>query len=249
MMNTVRLFIFTIGFMLMLLALAGCDTNEAATTQNAFAGDKSNAELFEEAVTAMSEATSYSIEAARIAPDMSHKLTADLELEKRTWSIKVEAYGVNARLIMKHIYLYTSFDDGKRWTLHSRSGSGIAGVPELIGPFNQIEPMWLSLTEDEVDNAKGHLSDGSPATEQMDGVSTRHMVSDLQNLPTLATVIGGDAVDEGVIEIWVSSDSPHYVLQMKQEGKVGDKDVRADIKWSNFNKEFNIQAPLARNER
>jgi hypothetical protein len=249
MMITMRSFIFTIGFMFLLLALAGCDKNEAATTQNALAGGKSNAELFQEAVNAMSEATSYSIEAARVAPDMSHKLSADLELEKRTWSIKVEAYGVNARLIMKHIYLYTSFDDGKRWTLHSRSGDGTGGVPELLGPFNQIEPMWLSLPEDEVDKAKGHLSDGSPAIEQIDGVSTRHMVSDIKDLPTFATVIGGDAVDEGVIDIWVSKDTPHYVLQMKEEGKLGGKDVRADIKWSNFNKEFNIQAPRGQNER
>jgi len=249
MMNTVRSFLFTLGFIFLLLALQGCDANDSAVAQNAFAVDKSTAELFQEAVTAMSEATSYSIEVDRVAPDMSHKLTADLELEKRTWSIKVEAYGINARLIMKHIFLYVSLDDGKSWSLRSRNGGGTAGVPELIGPFNQIEPMWLSLAEDEVDKAKGHLSDGNPAIEQIDGVSTRHMVSDSKNLPTLAEVIGGEAVDEGVIEIWVSSDSPHYVLQMKQVGKVGGTDVRANIKWSNLNKEFNIQAPLARNAR
>lgn len=218
----------------MLLSACGGEGGGGGTTTS-----KSNSDLLKEAAKNMREAQSYTLNADLTAGGQPVKMLADLEgLDKDAKNAKMdmEAAGQKIAIIAIGDKVWASMDGGQTFTDASASGA------QMTSSIDELANMWDKLTDDQIDKAKDQLKDGSPATETIDGVNTKHMTGDIKALSALSTSGGGN-VSEGTIDIWVSTDSPSRVHQMRIDAKSNDQPIKGTFKWSNFGKDFDINAP------
>lgn len=211
---------------------------------------RSNDDLIREAARNMREAKSYSYKADIFQPNMSFKIKADLDLDGRKSRTDIEGslYGsiLDLQMIERSNSMYTSASDGKAWARTSRSTGSLTFLLTLTDPIAEV---WTEMADDEVEEAIVHLRDGSPAIEQVDGVTTKHMTGDIMRFPAFAGIIGGHTASEGVVDVWISTDSPSYVRRMQISGKSGRENISGSIVWSRFDEVFDIPRPTGLNER
>lgn len=210
-------------------------TRDAGPSTNT--GD--NAGLLKAAARNMRNLDSYTFDANISAAGQDVLMRADLENLKgsdKSAKMEIEAQGQNVQVIVLGPNVWASVDGGATFTDASANGA------QMTSSIDQFANMWDNLTDAEVDKAKDQLKDGSPATETIDGVNTKHMIGDIQSMSSLGGATGGGAT-EGTVELWVSTDSPGYVHKMRIDATSGGQPVQGTITWSNFNENFNIQAP------
>jgi hypothetical protein len=218
------------------LVLAACDAGGGGGGTTG----KSNDQLLKDAAKNMRELKSYTIDANIGAQGMNIIMKADLEgldgNEKKS-RMDMDALGVKAQIITIGDKAYMSTDGGANFT----DASGQSG--QMTGSIDSLANMWDSMTDAEIDKAKDQLKDGSPATEQIDGVNTKHITGDLKALSALGSATGGGAASEGTMDLWITTDGTNYVRRMKIDAKQSGQDVKGTIDWKNFNQAFNIEAP------
>jgi hypothetical protein len=253
------------------LLLSACDQpqEEKDTEPNA---NLSNAELLKKAMANMNALNSFHMEVEKQVDGLAGKTmtdmeqmgysgppyytitaTVDLEKSKRTESgieqMVIEYTGLSLdpkqnldwNIIVTGGDWYESTDGGKSWSISDSEAPGYLAA-SLLNEWG-----WDKESISQFDKALDNglvLKDGSPRIETLDGVSTRHMVSDKE------------------IQFWVSTDSLPTVRQIRSEGtlppasmtptpgsKKGSEEYEAlsfkyAWKWSRFNEDFaNVNPP------
>jgi hypothetical protein len=215
------------------MVLAACDSGGGGTTTTS----KSNDQLLKEAAKNMRELNAYTLDANIDAAGQAVIMKADIEglnSGSKNAKMDMEAMGQKIAIIAIGDKLWASTDGGQTYMDASASGS------QMTGSIDQLANMWDQLTDAEIDKAKDQLKDGSPATETIDGVNTKHITGNLKDLAALGSGTGGQ---EGTVEMWIGTDSPSYVRQMKIDATSAGQATKGTMKWLNFNNDFTIDPP------
>lgn len=194
---------------------------------------KSNADLIKAAAANMKAAKSYTLTANVTQGDQAVKLDGMFDLAGNNTKMNVETGGQKISVITVGNDVYLSQDGGTTYTKTDQGASIVSG-------FSSFTKMWDSFNADQVDKVKDSLKDGTPATEKIDGVDTKHITA---NAKDLALSPGSSTnTTDGTIDLWISTDK-EYVRQMKINGTSNGQTVNGTLNWSQFDTPFNIKAP------
>jgi hypothetical protein len=161
-------------------------------------------------------------------------LNGDVDLASNNVKLSMNAAGQAVDVIKVGNDTYASMDGG---TTYTKSDAG--AVPDL----SSFTGMWSTLKPEDIDKAKDALKDGSPATEKIDGVDTKHITGDAKDLSALSSSAGG-STDEGTIDFWLSTDAKPTVRQMKFVGKDSTGGpIEGTFKWTKVDEPVEITAP------
>ena len=137
---------------------------------------------------------------------------------------------------------YVTADNGQ--SFKPASESEVAPIIDLLTRFDE---MWAKTDLLSRDDLKGKLKDGSPATETIDGVSTKHMVASISDLEALGLGMGAPSGTVGELHIWVDTEDKGkpetFVRRVRLAGKSGGQDIKGTIEWSAFGKDPEITVP------
>lgn len=197
------------------------------------AAGKSNADLLKEAATNMKAAKSYHLDADITQDTTAVKMNGDIDVATKNMMLGMDADGQKVDMIMADGKLYMSMDEGANYT---------EGDASMASGFDSFTNMWDSFKPEEVDKAKDALKDGTPATETIDGVATKHITANAKDLAILGSS-GGTSTTDGTIELWISTDAKPYIRQMRIDGTSEGKPIKGLLKWSKFDEKFDIKAP------
>lgn len=188
---------------------------------------KSNADLLKEAAANISTLKSYHLDMDVSQGGFPIKMNGDFDVAGDRSSLGMTINGKTNYLVKIGTDGYMSLDEGKTYQPSS---------------LNMSFKLWEGLKPEDIDKAKDALKDGTPASETLDGVETRHITANGKDFPTLTSGVGSGPID-GTMEFWVSTDAHPLVRQMKVDGKSGDDAVTGTIKWSKFDEKVSIEAP------
>lgn len=228
----------------MSVALAACGGDSGASSSGSVGNPNananlSNADLLKKAATDMKALKSYNVDASANAAGMQVSFNANLDLTNKKTSVKMNAMGIDAQAVIIGSTAYVSTDGGKTFKKNDAAST--------TASFDTFTKLWDNFSPTEVDKVKDALKDASPATDTIDGVSTKHMTGSAKDLAALASSTG-EQMDNGTIDLWVTTDENPTVRQMKVVGKSSGQDVNATLKWSKINENFDIQAPTTTGE-
>jgi hypothetical protein len=237
------------AFIVLLFPSAGCDKSNS-TSLSSPSPVRSNAALFKEAARNMREAEHHRFNVAIAQPDINVKIMAEVNLVEGKSRIKVEgtlqSSNTDVQIITWANFTFVSANGGKSWTTTRRN---LSDIVFWLTPTDQVVQTWKELTDEEVEEIKEHLEDGSPAIEQVGEVTTKHMTGDIKHLPTFSTSMGSSTATEGTVHIWVATESPSYVRRMRIDGKSGNDNISVDIEWKSLNEKIDIPRPIGTNEK
>jgi hypothetical protein len=275
--HLIRIFaLFTLACATLFLTACGQTAEEKDTGPNA---NLSNEELLKKAVANMSALSSFHMEvekqvdglAGMTMTDMEqmgfsgppyYQVSATVDLEKSTNAksgikqmvIKYTSLSLDPKenldwnIIVTADNWFESTDGGKSWSISDSEGPGFLAA-SLLNEWS-----WDKESISQIDKALDNglvLKDGSPRTETLDGVSTRHMVPDMESIKDT-----DEPPFPKEIQFWVSTDSLPTVRQIRSEGtlppasmtptpgsKKGSEEHEAlsfkyTWKWSRFNEDF-----------
>ncbi|HEX8218325.1 MAG TPA: hypothetical protein VF914_03825 [Chloroflexia bacterium] len=255
------------------LALAACDRVGELADEGPNA-KLSNDELVAAAVENMGQIESYQVVFRGGLPDdsikMSQSLAITAEIQPAPGGSRVKIRdeaehgpgggpnpSLDLRVERQVDVLYTenesyhSYDGGKTWRTWG------VDTPEgyLIAMF---VPVWKvyegptglsSMGKQLVEGLT--FKDATPRLEVVDGVITRHMVAEREN-PISQAMVGLLPLPAGTIHLWVSTDSPPTIRQMRMEGTATRQDQDEQPtgtpftllwKWNRFNEDFGKVEP------
>jgi len=198
-------------------------------------GGKSNADLLKEAAANMKAAKSYTLNADINQAGQAVKLNGDLDIANKNSKLDIEASGQKISVVTVGNDVYLSTDGGTTFMNAGAQGSSITSG------FAGFTDMWNTFQPDQVDKVKDSLKDGSPATEKINGVDTKHITANAKDLSAMGTSAGGTATD-GTVDLWISTDKP-YIRQMKLNGTQDGQAVTGTLMWDKFDQPFDIKAP------
>jgi len=209
------------------MALSACGGDSGGGTT------KSNADLMKEAAANMKAAKSYTLNADVTQADQAVKMNGQIDVANKNTKLDMDAMGQKVSVITVGDKVFLSMDGGTTFTDAGAAGSS---VTEGFGAFTN---MWDSFQADQIDKAKDALKDGSPATEKINGVDTKHITVDAKDLP----VLGAGGTESGTLDLWISTDATPYIRQMKIDGTSGGQPIKGTFMWDKFNENFDIKAP------
>jgi hypothetical protein len=185
----------------------------------------------------MRNVDAYTLDANIDAAGQTVIMRADIEGLKsgdKNAKMDMEAMGQNISIIVVGDSVYASTDGGQTYLDASASGA------QMTSSVDQLATMWNQLTDAEIDRARDQLKDGSPATETIDGVATKHITGNLEDLSALGSGTGGQ---EGTVDIWISTEGTPYIRQMEIDATSNGQATKGTMRWLNFNEDFDITAP------
>jgi hypothetical protein len=223
-----RTLVLMVAALVCLPMLAACDVGGGGGTAT-----KSNADLIKEAAANMKAATSYHMDADVAQGETTVKMGGDIDIANDKAKLNMTVGTTAVEVVRIGDDLYTSLDGGQTWT---KGGAGDdIGIDQLTGIWDQFKP-------EEVDKSKDALKDGSPATEQIDGVDTKHITANAQDLQSLSAS-GTTSTVEGTMDMWVTTDAKPTMRQLKIDGTSDGQPIQGTFKWNKINEQFDIQAP------
>lgn len=202
-------------------------------------GGKSNADLLKEAAANMKAAKSYHLSADIDQAGTPVKMNGDLDLANKNYKLDLEASGQTISVIQVGGKGYLSMDGGKTYT-ESAEAAGITGS---LGSFTD---MWNTFEPAKVDAVKDALKDGTPATEKIDGVDTKHITANAKDVDLLSSLNATGtttSTTEGTIEMWLGPDAKPYVRQMKLDITTDGKPTKGTLTWTKIDEALDIKAP------
>src|SRR5207237_8795871 len=105
--------------------------------------------------------------------------------------------------------VYQSTDGGTTWA---------KATAETASSYDTFTKLWDNMKPEDIDKAKDQIKDGNPATDTIDGTSTKHMQGDAKSLSALSSSSAGSGGStgslDGTVEIRVSSDASTTVRQI-----------------------------------
>jgi hypothetical protein len=124
----------------------------------------------------------------------------------------------------------------------SEAGAAFTRVSAESLQLDDILGMWGRFKSDDIGKVGAALKEATPATETIEGVSTKHLMGDAAQLNAL-TNVGSKTEPQGTAHFWVSTGGTPYVYQMRVEGTSGSTAINGTFMWSRFNGAFDIKAP------
>lgn len=220
------------AFMLMPV-LSACGGDNAGPTPVPTTPAMSNADLLKAAVANMKGLKSYHIDADINQAGEPVKMAGDIDATSNNADLNMTNQGqdVHAIVIDEDAYVATA------------GTTGYQKAPASVLNLGSFTGIWSNFKPEDVDKTAAALRDGTPATETLDGVTTRHIIGDAKELSALTTQGSSATQQEGTVELWISTDATPYIHQMKIDGKTDGTDLVATFKWSKFNETFDIKAP------
>ncbi|MDQ6694269.1 MAG: LppX_LprAFG lipoprotein [Chloroflexota bacterium] len=207
-----------------LLALAACGGDSGTPA-------KSNADLFKAAAANMKAATSYHLEADIKQGDQNMSMKGDIDMANKNTQLDMSAAGQSVKVIKVGGTVYNSVDNGATYVKGDASSD----------PSSNFAGLWDNFKPDEIDKSKDALKDGTPATEKIDGVDTKHITANAKDLSSLSA--GSSKAMDGTIDLWVTTDANPTIRQLKIDGTSDGKPIAATLKWNKINEKFDIKAP------
>ena len=215
--------------LLCVMALSACGGDAAS--------GKSNADLLKEAAANMKTATSYHLDANIDQDGQAIKLVGDIDIAKKNLKLDVDASGQKLSVVTVDGKSYLSMDGGTTYTESDQGAAMAEGLSSFTG-------MWDSFKTEEVDKAKDALKDGTPATEKIEGVDSKHITANAKDLSILNTSGTADsAPTEGTLELWLGPTDKPFIRQMKIDGTQDGKPIKGTLTWSKINEDLAIKAP------
>jgi hypothetical protein len=194
----------------------------------------SNADLLKQAAANMKAASSYTIAADFDQEGQEIKLAGQVDVAGNSTALEVDAGAQKTSLVTIGDDVYVSTDGG---TTFARVGN--QGTP-VAQSFSSFVQMWNNFPPDQIDKHKDDLHDGTPPTEKINGVDTRHIRGNVRDLSVANN--SSDTTTAGTVDFWISTGTP-YVLQMKLDGTTSGQPVQGTYNWDKFNQKFDIKAP------
>ena len=194
---------------------------------------KSNADLLKEAVLNMKAAKTYHLNADINQAGQAVKLDGDIDLTNKNMKLDIDSSGTKVSVIQVGDKVYLSMDGGANYTETDQGASITAG-------FASFTNMWDSFNPEDVDKAKDALKDGTPATETMDGVVTKHITSDAKQLSVLGS---GSSDMAGTVDFWLGPDAKPYIRKMAIDATSDGDPVKGTVIWSKIDEAMDIKAP------
>lgn len=207
------------------LALSACGGEAAG---------KSNSDLLKEAITNMKAVKTYHLTADIDQAGQAIKLVGDIDLTNNNMKLDVDSAGTKVSVIQVGTKVYLSMDGGANYTESSEGGAITEG-------FASFTKMWDGADPATIDAAKDQLKDGTPATETIDGVSTKHITGDAAALSALNPSGGGNST--GTVDIWVGDNAKPYIRQMKVDSTGAGEVVKGTLTWTKIDQAVDIKAP------
>jgi hypothetical protein len=224
------------ALVLALLALAGCDMGGGSGTTT-----KSNPQLLKEAIENGKKLKSYHVVLNANAGGVQVDMSGDVDVANRKYNIEATAMGfpTGAIRIGDDIYIKEMTGGYKKGT--EKDGSS----------YDSFLKTWEDANTADIDKAADALKDGSPATETINGVETKHITADAEALGSLGSsggTTGTSEITDGTIDFWISTGNTPQIQQMKMVGKSEGNDVTFTMKYSKHNETLTIEAPTEVNE-
>jgi hypothetical protein len=174
---------------------------------------------------------SYHFSALVGAPAQHVEMSGDVDVTNDRAMLVITSTDKVSNVIVIGRDAYFSEDGGN----YTKAASDNLDLEGMLGIWERFEP-------EDIDKTRGAIRDGTPSTETLDGVSTKHIVGNAVELNAL-TNPGTEAGQEGTVEFWISTGETPYVHQMRVDGKSGSTEITGTFKWSQFNETFDIKAP------
>ncbi len=214
--------------LLCVMTLAACG--------DAGSSGKSNADLLKEAAANMKTATSYHMNVNVEQEGQALAMVGDIDIAKKNMKLDIDSAGTKISVITVDGKTYLSMDGGANYTESDQGASIASGLSSFTG-------LWDSFKPEDVDKAKDALKDGTPATEKIEGVDSKHITADAKALSILNTGSTDTSTTEGTLELWLGPTDKPYVRQMKIDGTSDGKPIKGTLTWSKINEDLGIKAP------
>jgi hypothetical protein len=223
-MKSTRFIGALVAAIVLVLALAACDSGGAGTTSS-----KSNADLLKEAAANMKAAKSYHVDLTANQAGQDVKMAGDIDVTNNKTKLDMSAQGQSISMVSIGSDNYISMDGGKTYTKSPTSAAS---------GLDSFTKMWDSFKPEEIDKVKDAIKDGTPKDEKVGTDDTRHMTGSQKDLAALSPSSNTTATD-GTIDIWVTTGSTPTVRKLQ----VKSADSNATVEWSNINQSVTIDAP------
>jgi hypothetical protein len=194
---------------------------------------KSNADLLKEAVLNMKAAKTYHLNADIQQAGEAVKLDGDIDITNKNMKLDVDSAGTKVSVIQVGDKVYLSLDGGANYTETDQG-------PSITSGFASFTNMWDSFNPEDVDKAKDALKDGTPATETLDGVMTKHITADAKDLSVLGS---GTSDMAGTVDFWLGPDAKPFIRKMNIDGTSGGQPIKGTLTWSKIDEAMEIKAP------
>ena len=216
-----------------LSACGGGGDTPAGPTATPTTPAMSNADLLKAAAANMKEAKSYHIEVDVDQAGNQVKMAGNVDVANNNadLTMTMQKQEIHAIVVGEDAYVATG------------GGTNFQKAPASMLQLESFTGMWNNFKPEDIDRAAAALKDGTPPTETIDGVTTRHITGDAKELSALTTQGSSATQQEGTVDLWISTDDEPYIYQMRIDGTSDGNAVKGTFKWSQFNEEFDIKAP------
>lgn len=209
------------------MALAACGGDGA--------GSKSNVDLLKEGAANMKNVKTYHISADIDQAGQAVKLNGDFDAPNNNFKLDFDASGQQISVIKIGDKGWVSMDGGKTYTESPDTSSFSEG-------FSSFTEMWNTFKPEEADKVKDALKDGTPATEKIEGVDTKHITASAADFQKMGSNSSG-STNEGTVDMWIGPDSKPLIRQLKIDGVQNGQAIKATVTWSKLDEAIEIKAP------
>ncbi len=232
-----------------IMLLIGCDRDAVAPTPPP--AQLSDAELLKQAVANMKALKSYHVEYASIFGGATSEDVdaANQRISLKTYQSSMGSAHYVGELISIAGKWYGRNDEMNAAAYYTGGDcDGLAVYVPLPGDSYGYADFWDKVDPDMWDKVAAKVKDGFPLFEQLDGVSTRHLIFTAAEIPPPFTIVTDTAVLAPIkVDLWVSYVTTPTVRELNYTYPVGPNSVDSGgqdtIIWSKFNQPLDIQPP------
>lgn len=225
-----RTFAVLLTLMLVLPVLSAC--LGGSTTPTPTVPTNANADLLKKAIANMMQLKSYYISATVDGSKPTSELSGEVDVSGNKSRLAVNNGGTKLEVISV----------GRTAYISENSSPGYRSAPVDDLNLDDILGIWQRFKPEDIDKTADSLKDGTPATETIDGVFTKHIVGDAAELNAV-TDPGNVTGQVGSVEFWISPGETPYVHRMKVDIRTPGEETTGTFNWSRFNETFDIKAP------
>ena len=216
-----------------LTATASISSSSGSGSGGAASGGAASSDdlnLLQQAVGDMKALKSYHMDIATGSAAQSVTMGADVDVANNKLKMDTSAAGQNISIVAIGSDVYMSTDGGKTYFQSPSSG-------QLTQSLSSFVHMWDKYNASTATTMTNALKEGVPASEQIDGIDTKHFIVDS------AAFNGAAGNSQGTVELWISTDSSPTIRQLKASSTTAGNTTNVTVKWSKFNEDLNITAP------
>jgi hypothetical protein len=208
--------------------LAACDAGGGGGVST-----MSNTELLKAAIENAKTLKTYHTEMDVTQGDVKLTMKGDFDREKKNYKADANAMGFDIGVVKLGEDIYVKDPMTGNYKKGDASDDS----------YSSFLTTWDKTKMEEIDKAAGALKDGTPPTETVNGVETRHITSNAKDLASLSSTTADSTIEEGTIDFWISTGAKPQIQRMVVDGKSGGQEIDIAITWSKHDEPVTIEAP------